>query len=304
MKAMARRPLVLSLLAVALLAAGCGSTTVRHITTTITRSATAAAPSATTPTTPTSATGTSSSSPSSTATGATSTAAARSQVAARSPRAIVAAAAKALRTSGGYAMRADLRENGTRSRLTLTADGPRTYEATLTDRGVVTGLIGLPTASYLRGNVAFWRSHVGNGSAQRARAGRLAGRWLKLTASGARSVTKTLGSLSPSVLARCLTEDHGTLTLAGRTTIGHTRAMVVKDAGDAPGATPSTIVVATGGPPYPLRYTATGRTRPGGRIDVCNDGKGEDSEGTITFNEFGHVPEISAPTGAGGGTTI
>jgi hypothetical protein len=299
MKAMARRLLVLSLSGVALLAAGCGSTTVRHITTTITRSATtaAAAPSATTPT------GTSSS-PSSTTTGATSTAAARSQVAGRSPRAIVAAAAQALRKSGGYSMRADLRENGTRSLLTLTADGPRTFEATLTDRGVVTGLIDLPGASYLRGNVAFWRSHIGNGPAQRARAGRLAGHWLKLTASGARSVTKTLGSLSPSVLARCLTEDHGTLTLAGRTTIGHTRAMVIKDAGDAPGATPSTIVVATGGPPYPLRYTATGRTRSGGRIDVCNDGKGDDSEGTITFNEFGHVPEISAPTGAGGGTTI
>jgi hypothetical protein len=303
MKAMARRLLVLSLSGVALLAAGCGSTTVRHITTTITRSATtgAAAP---TVTTPTSATGTSSSSPSSTTTGATSTAAARSQVAGRSPRAIVAAAAQALRKSGGYSMRADLRENGTRSLLTLTADGPRTFEATLTDRGVVTGLIDLPGASYLRGNVAFWRSHDGNGPAQRARAGRLAGHWLKLTASGARSVTKTLGSLSPSVLARCLTEDHGTLTLAGRTTIGHTRAMVIKDAGDAPGATPSTIVVATGGRPYPLRYTATGRTRRGGRIDVCNDGRGDDAEGTITFNEFGHVPEISAPTGAGGGTTI
>ncbi|MDX6539889.1 MAG: hypothetical protein QOI71_1499, partial [Gaiellales bacterium] len=49
--------------------------------------------------------------------------------------------------------------------------------------------------------------------------------------------------------------------------------MVVADAGDAPGSTPTKLYVATMGPPYPLRLTETGRGRPGGRIDVCNTGK-------------------------------
>jgi hypothetical protein len=218
---------------------------------------------------------------------------------------MVDAAARALRTSGGYSMHADLTQNGDRSVVALTADGPRSYQATLTERGSMSGLITLPAASYLRGNRAFWNGQAGRKPGSRARAARLAGHWLKLTARGARSVTKSLGSLAPDVLARCLVEDHGTLTLAGRTTIAGTRAVIVKDAGDAPGATPSTIAVAASGSPYPLRYTATGRTRRGGRVDVCNTGKGGDSEGTIAFSQFGHVPVIQAPTAAvGGGPTI
>jgi hypothetical protein len=96
------------------------------------------------------------------------------------------------------------------------------------------------------------------------------------------------------------------LRLAGHTTIDHTRALVVKDSGDVPGGTPSTIAVADSGPPYPLRYTATGATRPGGRRDVCNDGKGGDSEGTIRFRRFGEVPAIRPPAAArtAGGPSI
>lgn len=225
----------------------------------------------------------------------------------RSPHAIVVAAAHALAGSDGYTMRADLTQNGDRSIVALTADGPHTYQATLTDKDRVSAMVTLPAASYLRGNRAFWNGESGShtSATSRARAARLAGHWLKLTAQGADSLAKSLGSLAPSVLARCLIEDHGTLTVAGHTTIGHTAAVIVKDAGNAPGSTPSTITVAANGPPYPLRYTATGATRKGGPIDVCNTGRGGDSEGTIDFSQFGQVPTIQAPTGAaGGGTTI
>jgi hypothetical protein len=232
-------------------------------------------------------------------------------VSGRSPHAIVVAAAHALQGSGGYTMRADLTQNGNRNIVALTADGPHTYQATLTEKGAISGMVTLPAASYLRGNRAFWDGQAGSGSgsgasaARRARAARLAGHWLKLTAQGANSLAKSLGSLAPSVLARCLIEDHGTLTVAGHTTIDHTAAVIVKDKGDAPGATPSTIAVAASGPPYPLRYTASGATQRGGRIDVCNTGKGGDSEGTIAFSQFGQVPTIQPPTGAaGGGSTI
>jgi hypothetical protein len=300
---MARRSLVLWMVAVALVAAGCGVHKVRHVTTTITVPATglSSTQSSASSATATSSSSSSSTAPSTTATQAAHSSAAGSQVAGRSPRAIVAAAARALRTSDGYTMRADLTENGDRSVVALTADGPRTYQATLSDDGRVSGLVTLPGASYLRGNRAFWSGQSGSGSAARARAARLAGHWLKLNSRGAQSLAKSLGSLAPDVLARCLVEDHGTLTLAGHTTIGRTPAVIVKDAGDAPGATPSTIAIAASGSPDPLRYTATGPTRRGGRIDVCNSGKGGDNEGTIDFSQFGQVPAIQAPTGATGG---
>jgi hypothetical protein len=299
---MARRSLVLWMVAVALLAAGCGAHKVRHVTTTITVPATSLSSTQSSSSSATTSSSSSSTAPSSTtSTQASQTSAASSQVAGRSPHAIVAAAAHALRASGGYTMRADLTQNGDRSVVALTADGPRTYQATLSDDGRVSGLVTLPGASYLRGNRAFWSGQSGSGSAARARAARLAGHWLKLTSRGAQSLAKSLGSLAPDVLARCLVEDHGTLTLAGHTTIGHTPAVIIKDAGDAPGATPSSIAIAAGGSPYPLRYTATGRTRPGGRVDVCNTGKGGDDEGTIDFSQFGQVPTIQAPTGATGG---
>ena len=60
--------------------------------------------------------------------------------------------------------------------------------------------------------------------------------------------------------------------------------------------------MAAGGPPYPLRYTATGATRSGGRVDVCNDGKGGDAEGSITLSQFGQTPSLTAPEGARDGS--
>ncbi|MGA2925749.1 MAG: hypothetical protein ABSG43_07100, partial [Solirubrobacteraceae bacterium] len=58
------------------------------------------------------------------------------------------------------------------------------------------------------------------------------------------------------------------------------------------------LAVAATGVPYPLRYTTTGNQHPGGRIDVCNDGKASDARGTISFSQFGHVPPIHPPRSA------
>lgn len=99
-------------------------------------------------------------------------------------------------------------------------------------------------------------------------------------------------------MSRCLVEDHGTLTLAGRTTIDGHSAILLKDAGNSPGSSPGVLAIAATGPPYPLRLTALGGQRAGGPIDVCNDGKASNARGTITFSRFRGVPPIQAPQGA------
>jgi hypothetical protein len=204
-------------------------------------------------------------------------------------------------------MRADLLQNRARTIIDVSANDAHRYEASLTTAATSFSLVALPGSAYLRGNQAFWRTQLAPGgeALARTRARTLAGHWLHVPASGARSVTRSLGTLAPGTLARCLTEDHGTLTLAGHETIGHTRALVVRDAGNAPGATPSTIAVAATGTPYPLRYDATGATRRGGRVDICNDGKGDGATGTIDLSQFGQTPTVQAPSGvsAGGAQT-
>ena len=55
---------------------------------------------------------------------------------------------------------------------------------------------------------------------------------------------------------------------------------------------------AYGNPDLPLRYTATGGQRAGGRIDVYNDWTANNARGTLTFSQFGQVPAIEAPKGA------
>ncbi len=202
-------------------------------------------------------------------------------------------------------MRADLRQNGTHTVVDLSAVSRRRYEASTTVGRTRFELIVLSHTVYLRANEPFWRGRAGGSAAARSRARRLANRWLILPARDGRSVTRSLGTLAPGTLARCLTEDHGRLMVERRPGIvNHRRVLVVRDAGNAPGATPSTITVSAAGPPYPLRYVATGRTRRGGRVDACNDGKGVGATGTITLGRFGATPSISAPAGARSGPGV
>jgi hypothetical protein len=296
-----RRVRVLIAVACALALAGCGRTIVRHVTTTITR------PTAPTQTTATSAgettahTGTATHATAGTATAVRSGRGGGSPLAGRTPPAILASAARALRRVGGYAMRADLVQDHQRTIIDLAATSRMRYEASTTTGRSMFELIALAKTAYLRGNAAFWRAQAGTSRTARARTRAYANRWLTLPASGRHSITRSLGTLAPGTLARCLVEDHGTLTIAGHATVDHRRAVIVADAGNAPGATPSTIAVAATGTPYPLRYAATGQTRPGGPIDVCNDGKGDGATGTITLSQFGQTPPLRAPTGAHSG---
>ena len=280
--------------------AGCGGTAIRHVTTTITRT------SSSVPTTPTVAGET-------TAGGGSGGAAVapkpahrhRSALAGRSPRAVLRASADALRHVHSYSMHAVLRQNGVRTVVNLSAASNHRYVASTTVGRSSFELIVLSPRVYLHANRRFWLNQAGRSAAARARARRLAGRWLTLPSRSGRSLTHSLGTLAPGTLARCLTEDHGRLTIEGRRPIvGHRRAIIVSDAGNAPGATPSTIAISAIGAHYPLRYVATGRTRRGGRVDVCNDGKGGGATGTITLGRFGNAPSIQPPSGAQSGPSV
>ena len=174
-------------------------------------------------------------------------------------------------------------------RLRVIDGGTSKLDIQFSANGKTAEIIALPQAAYVHANQAFWRAQVG------AKGAILAGRWIELPASASGQLTSTFGQFAPSTLSRCLGEDLGTLSRGGTTTVNGKPAVVVRQAGDVPGSSPGTLAVATHGPAYPLRITSTGPTRPGGKVDACNDGKGGDSEGSLTLTDFGHAPAITAP---------
>jgi hypothetical protein len=208
------------------------------------------------------------------------------------PDQILADAAAALRAAYGYAMQATAIQSGQRLQIRLVTTSATSLELLLAANGSTVGLITLPNASYIRGNGSFRTAHGAPDAA------RLADRWLQVPFSNARSVASSLGPLAPATLPRCLVEDHGTLSLAGRATVDGRMAILLTDVGDAPGSSAGVLAIAATGPPYPLRLTSTGQSRPGGPIDVCNDGRPSNAHGTITFSQFGHVPPIRPPAHA------
>ena len=211
--------------------------------------------------------------------------------ASKSPAQIVADSAAALRSAGSYALRGTFTQNGKTSSVTLVATGSNSLRFTLAQGAKDFEIIDLPGAFYARGNAAFWQGQAHIGS----RAALLAGRWIQVPPGLERQAVAALGKLAPQTISRCLVENHGTLTFAGQATVAGRRAIIIKDAGDVPGSSPGELAVAATGSPYPLRVTGTGPTRPGGPIDVCNDGKNPTTTGGATLSQFGTVPPINRP---------
>ncbi len=260
--------------------AGCGSSHSAKSPSSATASRPASSATSTSPSTPSSSTA--APSPSTSTSGS-------SGETSKSPDQILADAAGALRNARSYAMRGTLVEGHQHIRLSLATTSATSVALSFAIGRSAADLIGLPGASYIRGNASFWGSQSG------APAVRLAGHWIQVPSSSGHTLTSSLGEFAPASLARCLAENHGTLSIAGRSSVGGQAAILLKDAGDKPGSTRSVLAVAATGTPYPLRYTASGERRAGGRIDVCNKGKANHNHGTLAFGEFGKVPPIQAP---------
>lgn len=208
------------------------------------------------------------------------------------PAHVLAEAAAAIRGAHSYAMQGALYSGVHSLHIKLMTRGPHAISVTFAQGDTMFDVIEVSGAAYIRGNAGFWQLHDG------ALASTLAGRWIEVPAAGARGETSLLGGFAPGNMARCLVEDHGTLSRAGTTNVDGRPAVVIKDAGNVPGGEPGELAVATTGAADPLRATATGQQRAGGHVDVCNDGKADSTLGTFTFSDFGQVPPIRPPASA------
>jgi hypothetical protein len=193
----------------------------------------------------------------------------------------------------GYALRATNTSGGQTVAVDVAYRDASAWRFSLHAGSLSWDAIVLGHTGYFRASLEYWMSHGG------ASAAKLAGHWLIVTAGTLQSTRTSLGGLfSPDTIARCMAEDHGNLSVVGRETVAGRPAVVIRDAGNVPGSTPSLYAIAASGAPYPLRITPIGAQRPGGRIDVCNDGTGGGVHGAITFDALGNVPPITAPAGA------
>ncbi len=173
--------------------------------------------------------------------------------------------------------------------ISFVDDGSGKIKVEVDESGLQAQVLELAGKAYIRADRKFW---VAEGGAKDAF---LANRWIVVAQATAKQLTASLGPFAPTTLARCLGEDLGTLSRDGTTTVGGQPAVVIRDAGNVPGGGPETLAVASTGPAYPLRIVATGSTRAGGKVDVCNDGKGDNGKGSLTLSKFDHAPALSVP---------
>ena len=209
--------------------------------------------------------------------------------ASKSPKQILADAASALRGASGFELQGTQSEGGKTLRVRLLASG-QSVDMAASIGTAAYEMLRVPTGFYVRANSSFWTQRLGT------RGAALADRWIETSDSALSSV---LGHFAPATMARCLTEDDGTLTVTGTASIDGRPAIVIRDAGNVPGSAPGTLAVAATGPPYPLRLIQAGSQRAGGRVDICNDGHATGYEtGSITFGHFNEVPPLEPPADA------
>ncbi len=181
--------------------------------------------------------------------------------ASKSPTQILADAASALRAASGFELQGAESQGDQTQRVRLLASPPQSIDMAASTGTAAYELLSVPQGFYVRANASFWTQHLGTRGAV------LADRWIQSSSS---ALSSEIGHFAPATMARCLTEDHGTLSIGGTTSINGQPAIVIRDAGNLPGTQPGTLAVATTGPPYPLRLNAAGHQRAGGHIDVCN----------------------------------
>jgi hypothetical protein len=202
----------------------------------------------------------------------------------KSPQQVVADAAHALRGTRSFAMAAHLTSGVESLSFRFATVRPAGFAMQVHSGPRTATVIDESGRGYVVANAKYW-SGVGSPALES-----LAGRWVELPARATQSLSEVIPArLSSRFLGKCLSEDHGTLSIAGTSTVDGEPVVLVRDAGDLPGTGPGILAVATTGVPYPLRVTATGPTRPGGRIDQCNDGKGALYTGSLTLSRFGRV---------------
>ena len=153
---------------------------------------------------------------------------------------------------------------------------------------------------YIRANAAFWEESEAPAQVREL----LADRWAKIPADD--EVTEVADHLQPAVLADCLDDDVGTLSIREDTLDGEP-VVVFADKGDKPGTAPGELYVSATDPQLPLRIRQTGPSKPGGPPpdpkcstddDDDEDDGGPTIRGDMRFSRWDEPVEIEAPEGA------
>jgi hypothetical protein len=149
--------------------------------------------------------------------------------ASKSPERILADAASALRSARGYRLQGAVIQGGRRLQVQLLASAPGSVQMTARIGSAIYEVLHVPSGFYLRGNASFYREHFG------ARGAALANLWIHASSSAGLS---ELGNFAPATMARCLTEDHGKLSIAGTTSVDGRRAVVLRTRATFPALSP------------------------------------------------------------------
>jgi hypothetical protein len=206
-----------------------------------------------------------------------------------SPQQALATTANALRKVKSFHIEA----NQGRSTSVIGDIGEDRVRLDLKERDASARMLLVDGSFYIRGNTAFWRQ---SDAAQQA--SELDGRWLKLPAASG-ELRQVVERLQPENLSRCLSKEHGTLSLGGTAAIEGRPAVTIVDAGNKPGTTPGRLYVAATGEPLPLRTVASGNEKPGGDKDPLCDGDSRTRNGDqVLFSRFNLGVKVTAPPNA------
>jgi hypothetical protein len=154
--------------------------------------------------------------------------------------------------------------------------------------------------AYIKANRAFWNKTPGAASLGAL----LADKWVRAPSGSTPGLGQFSALTDPSTIGYCFVQSHhGSITKSGTDTVDGKKAVVLVDEGNAPGATPGKLFVATTGDPLPLRAVQTGPQAPGGTPDArCHETK-DDVNSTTRFSDlrlsnYDEKIVIAAPAGA------
>lgn len=218
--------------------------------------------------------------------------------ASKSPRAILADAAAAMRGVRSYHIEGSQSDTG--GPLSISGDVARGGRVQLSVRkqGLGADVRILGRDIYMRASRAFWLRHLPSAAPRsQAIASLLAGRWIKPPASAAGDLEQIARQSEPAATAHCLFHGIGTLGKGGTVTVGGKPAVIVTSKADRPGATAGAIYVSVAAPHLPLRAVETGRRRPGGTFDpLCDSRRGSTPvQSDLRLSRFDEPVRIAAP---------
>ena len=168
--------------------------------------------------------------------------------------------------------------------------GKNNAKGSLTSQGATAEFVYSGSKFYLRGR-QFFDKVAGAAVGQR-----IGDHWVSLPSASA-GVTQLQEFTDPGKLADCIGSEHGTLSKSGTSSVNGKDAVVVVDAGDKPGTSPSKLYVATSGSPYPLKLEQTGPAKPGGSTTACG-GNSTTTQGTGVFDEYNSSISVTTPKDA------